>query len=248
MALLTLPRPVAREDNFCSRCRHSLSRRLNSFITWWANFKNQKKKLKEKKENHLEETGIGSGGPLEALLDLRGQTGHLLVNLRQLGRLRQQNRQRLSQVEDEKAARRAQSAVVRVVKPRMGRQLLLQQLHQTLVHFSSLAGQLGQLPLPPLGGDRRQLARSVRSHQIVERVAIWPSSVQVEAETGEAETSGPGQELDVPGGSHPLEFVDKRVVLQFARNFARLESVGPVGATLEERHHQDETLGHQRVL
>ena len=95
---------------------------------------------------------------------------------------------------------------------------------------------------------RRQLAGSVRSHQIVERVAIWPSSVQVEAETGEAEASGPGQELDVPGGSHPLEFVDKRVVLQFARYFARLESVGPVGATLEERHHQDETLGHQRVL
>ena len=108
--------------------------------------------------------------------------------------------------------------------------------------------ELGQLVLAPLGGDRRQLAGSVRSHQIVERVAIWPSSVQVEAETGEAETSGPGQELDVPGGSHPLEFVDKRVVLQFARYFARLESVGPVGATLEERHHQDETLGHQRVL
>ena len=102
----------------------------------------------------LLKVGISAGSPAEALFDLGGECCHLLVDLTELRRLRQEDRQRLPQFDDKEAARRVHGRRARVVDPRVGRQLLLQQLHQPGVHFLALLQQLQLLALapPPLHG------------------------------------------------------------------------------------------------
>ncbi len=75
------------------------------------------------------ERRVGAGGPAQPLLDLSRQLGDGLQHFGQLRRLRQQEGQRLAQLQDEAGARRLDAGVV---QPTVRRQLLLQHCRHAL--------------------------------------------------------------------------------------------------------------------